>query len=347
MIVLISGSARENTFTGDKNIFEKACEEIGKALAKKGHQIVVGSEEDWTADLHVVKGYCSVKNIENLKVYAHRSKDQAIPYGKIERSSSHVTFEHRKCNGDWDVNRVEQVATSDCVLLIGGSRGTLQSGFVAPTLQKRVVAVTCFGGAAQTVWERIEARYCNDEKILELTRQLESDWTTGKENTVVDLIEIITWKNPYIKRNYFPHLTYLLTVFLLSGVWLYVFSNQIFSNTISLFVLMAIAANLGTSVKNALSYLYSNNGIVKWDLLLMEAGSALVVGMGLTWAYFVFQGTLTGNFDFSGIDKNADFQRVSILMSLVGLFSGVMLNESSNSLKNLFDKTIPKIGKPS
>src|SRR4051812_7291457 len=50
------GDPREHALTGSYEEFAAACEAIGKALARKHHAVIVGSESSYSADYHIVKG---------------------------------------------------------------------------------------------------------------------------------------------------------------------------------------------------------------------------------------------------------------------------------------------------
>lgn len=50
-------SDKEWGFSESRDVFNTACKDIGRALADKGHTLIVESENQTVADPHVVEGY--------------------------------------------------------------------------------------------------------------------------------------------------------------------------------------------------------------------------------------------------------------------------------------------------
>jgi cyanophycinase-like exopeptidase len=105
MNILVVGSTH---FIGSESVREElisACKEIGKALAEKGHTIIVGSEKENTVDRYVVEGANTIAGDNKAKVLVLRPAKGEAPFFKDADKFSKVVFDYRRRGKGWTVGR--------------------------------------------------------------------------------------------------------------------------------------------------------------------------------------------------------------------------------------------------
>ena len=155
MRVLVVGSARPpdaNTTIGVAPVYSEQITEaavsIGGELAKRGHTIVVGSDDPIDVDPHVVDGALQANGGTNIEV--HLPEGFPSQYRGDTTPPNVKTVPHQF--PDWDVTTMEVVRDYvDGVLAVGGRTGVIHAGLSAWMLGKPVICVGSFGGGAQQV----------------------------------------------------------------------------------------------------------------------------------------------------------------------------------------------------
>jgi hypothetical protein len=132
----------------------QACAELGEQLAAGGFGLTVYSSNPRFIEGAVVHGYVASRpprpgSIELL----------------VPLNSSHKEFPEMKEHPDvvkvvndpedWEVSFYRSMAAVDGVVLVGGAGPTYVAGLIALALRTPIVALGCFGGAAQSVWESL------------------------------------------------------------------------------------------------------------------------------------------------------------------------------------------------
>jgi hypothetical protein len=147
---------------------QEAARELGAELARRGHEIWVGSDDPLDIDPYVVEGA--------LKEQAGKVSIK-VPRGFPEpyKGRSEVRKEWGEFP-DWDVTTMEVIDKVDAVILLGGRLGVLHAGTSAWMMRKVVVPIGSFGGGAETVGRYGSSRRAtfyhrglNDEEIDRLT----------------------------------------------------------------------------------------------------------------------------------------------------------------------------------
>ncbi|MFB9982650.1 hypothetical protein ACFSQQ_16025 [Mesorhizobium kowhaii] len=135
---------------GEREQFEVACREIGERIAELGHAIIVGSENNNTADRHIADSYletCVTRKLvgsiivlrpfRECRNYAERSRSHPGYFQFVDRSN--LRSEGMKALA---------VKEADVVLTIGGADGTYMAGLGAALGKKPLIPVGSFGGAS-------------------------------------------------------------------------------------------------------------------------------------------------------------------------------------------------------
>lgn len=106
--------------------FRLACANVGKALAKAGHQLIFARTERDTADKYAREGLISIKG----------SKNNA------------VVMEYDRTGTPWAKAHLGAVKEAAAIIVLGGADGTYAAGQAAMFSRKRLLPISNFGGAA-------------------------------------------------------------------------------------------------------------------------------------------------------------------------------------------------------
>lgn len=114
--------------------FAESCREVGTALARAGFELVVGSDSDGTADLHVAEG-------------AELEKAPILYIGpSLARSAWRQAF---NTSAEWVERRIAQLSASDAMLVLGGGPRTEQVYEVASGRGQPIVSLLALGGVGE------------------------------------------------------------------------------------------------------------------------------------------------------------------------------------------------------
>lgn len=120
--------ARGWTLRHSVDEFARACEAIGSQLASGGHELIVAHTEVSTADKLAMTGF-----------------------DKDKKSGARTAVFMTHPSGVWAEAHLGAVEHSDAVIAIGGGDGTYAAGQAALLSGKRLLAIPCFGGAAENL----------------------------------------------------------------------------------------------------------------------------------------------------------------------------------------------------
>src|SRR5579862_330067 len=178
MEILVKGSFKPNPNATDSGYSEKkarfatACRELGTALARKNHTILVGIPK-WgdLQDGSVVASYV-IDGANKAPLAKDGKPHEVIFYAPLEREPDDLTdipdtlSEFKKMTnihlvedtlgkGAWASAMIKDVYICDAIILIGGGEGTAGLGYAARSMDKVVVALPAFGGAAADIHEGV------------------------------------------------------------------------------------------------------------------------------------------------------------------------------------------------
>jgi hypothetical protein len=147
---------------------QRAAEAIGSELGRRGHTVIVGSDDLQDVDPYVVKGVLSAEGGSG-KVEVHVPLDTDEPYQSQPDKRLKVVPHSFP---DWDVTNMEALRDADAVLALHGRVGVVMAGIQAWINQKPVVPVAGFGGGGRRLWGYASSRRqeyflgaLNDEEI--------------------------------------------------------------------------------------------------------------------------------------------------------------------------------------
>lgn len=344
MKVLTVGSLRHIPTQEEKDSFITACRDIGAALARAGCEFVIGSSSLTTADRYVMEGAETVGG--EHKVFVFRPEKGATPIFPISGSPGGGKFRivHKRLKGPWAGGRVAQIQAADCVLVIGGSRGSGQVAYSAMALEKPVLAVASFGGAAEDTWSQFEPFYERLGAVGEDIGNLRETWQPGYEQIVVraltQLVRRQVFKRTTLSADLFP----LLFNLALFALWVGLFTYHPISLELSFFGLLLTSAFLGTGLRGSLRTIVDPTEHRSRSAFIAEFSAGLVLAFALSLLYLAGSFTFTGDFVAFYNDTQPDLQayrRVAVAMGLFGLSGGWLLERVAENLTGWLSSRLP------
>lgn len=343
MKVLIVGSLHHDRAESAKGAFVAACKEMGAALARAGFEFVVGSTSPNTADRWVLEGAASIEGTH--RVFVFRPDDGPTPkLPADEAAKGTFIVSYRRLRGPWAGGRVAQIQAADCVLMIGGARGTAQVGYSAMALEKPVLAVACFGGSAADTWTQLEPFYDRLSVTREQVGNLREEWQAGNDEIVVQVLGELLRRKIFTRKRLAADALPLLLNTGLFAIWVWLFVAPPEPLQASFFALLAVSAFLGTALRGSLRSVVDPAEGRSRSGLIAEFSAGLLVAFALALLYLAGSFTFTGGFRVSSPSSTSpidDYQRVAVAMGLFGVAGGWLIERVAQNLTNWFSSRLP------
>lgn len=348
----------DQDFTNYKNSFIAASEALGVALARAGHTMMVGVPE-WkplktglTVAPYVVQGASQVKSEKGHKVifYAPQDPDEPDTTPEVDtlrelNNLPNVSLEERFLGkGPWSAAMIPDVQEADTVILLGGGEGTASIGYAAYSLNKPIVAITWFNGAAQAIsdnllfndYVRNQARYHITSAEL---RSLQAEWfpkgspedkLTANFESATHVISLATrLVKEYVASNRRAQAILWLTVgYLVAFVllWLAIFLTELpISSEVRFFALLFFSSILGVGLRTLVAYQERRISQLSYLELGVDLAIALIVAFGLALIYLIGGISFTGTVVVLNAAEDTTFANIAISMSLLGLAAGFLV----------------------
>jgi hypothetical protein len=132
--------------------FKEAARALGAEIARRQHQIVVGSESQRTADYFAVEGVVQALGSTigvAPAITVVRPNDDKVPFHDFRSRYDHLFTSGFSPDAKWRVTHLLQVQRSDALLIVGGGELSYQAGVAAAVSGRRVVPIGSFGGAGR------------------------------------------------------------------------------------------------------------------------------------------------------------------------------------------------------
>lgn len=333
------------------------CKALGIALATRGHTIMVGVPE-WNnlregrvVANYVLEGASTIPRDgdEKTKVIFYAPKENEPPDTTPNVKDTLAEFlklpnlaiEDRFLGkGSWSAAMIPDVQEADAVILIGGGEGTATIGYAAYSIEKPVIAITSFGGAAQSISEDVlfdeYTRYAKSKVISERDlRLLSATWSeldTSSENRenahkIVQLTEKLI--RTYIQSNSRARTILWLSigfVITLALAWVAFYLGRIeVSQDVNFFLLLFVASILGTGLRTLVSYQDNRIAQLTYVQIGIDIAIAFVIALGLAMVYLIGGISFTGKVVVLDSQQSDAFASIAISMSLLGLAAGYLV----------------------
>lgn len=343
MKILIVGSSEIDGNETVQTGFDSACRQLGSALARARHTVIVASDQQETADRHVVLGANDVEGRHDVLVMRPTRGD--TPFNNERASLSNIHFTFKRVQASWAVGRIYQIREADAVIMIGGARGTAQVGYTAPALEKPVLAIGSFGGAAKQAWEEyLEADYGRlgffDARFLKgKLASLEENWEESMAELAVEAVEELIKRNPYRSERKVPQVVLVALQLLFYASWVGLFVSPTHS-TVSFFLLLTVSALLGTGLRTVLRSIRETKYQMTVRRLLNEGLTGLLLAFGLSLFYLAGAITITGDTNLAKITTDTDFQRIAVSLSILGFAAGFLIERVTERLTQRLEDVV-------
>lgn len=206
--------------------FKDACNQIGEQLCNRGWELIIGSYREHMADRHVLEGYQNAKG-RRKRITLLRPEKGHVPASETLREEHKRNITPKTLPGPWPAARVRQMQEADAVLLIGGRENTLMAGYIAPTMERPVIAVGAFDGSAKELWHLYQGYYdeLGDDSDVAFLRE---KWRPENAKIAVDAAEALIAKRSFHTTLRFPKaVPYLFLLLSLLGVWMVLFVEKL------------------------------------------------------------------------------------------------------------------------
>jgi hypothetical protein len=341
--VLIVGSKRHfaETDSARRAAFDQACRQMGKALAEKGHTLIVGSSDEADADRYFVEGANEVPGKHKVIVYLPESDTRPTPFAAEDQKFKNMEFAYRRGGGEWSVVHVRALREADVLIALGGVKAVLVAGGVAEALQKPVLALPSFEGSGKEVWENVR-RYYSASGISEDDQgALREAWVERTAPIAVKCAESLVKHNPLRPKGHGSQVVMMLMSLVLIAAWVALISRPWgLDRNFAFYPLLIIAALLGTSLRNTLRLVLDDLATFSAYVLWIEARAGILIGFGFALLYLAGGMVLTGTIVSLADDK--DFMRVAVSMSILGFAGAFLLDEAATILRNRLSESLKK-----
>jgi hypothetical protein len=332
MKVLIVGSSMGMT-EERAAAYVTACSEIGAALAKNRIGVVIGSEEEPYADRYVLEGVAQAEEAQTVVLI--RSKEAPTTYLDRLFGEGRIKLTSRRVHS-WLAGRAPLILEADAALVIGGRETSASTGYMAAGLEKPVLAVGSFGGGAAKVLESFQADYRKLGRVHDDIEALSRAWSPSSAQLVATVLKELVQKGAFKTKPRLPFGLYMGLMMLCLVSWVVVFNTGSIAYSYSLFIILGVAGLLGTMLRNNLRMVFDPTARFAWNELLIEIGAGLLLAFALALLYLVGAVTIKGSAEVMFPTGPAEFQRVAVVMTLLGLGGGLMIEQAADRVRGFF-----------
>ncbi|MBD9358933.1 hypothetical protein [Methylomonas albis] len=327
--------------------FKSACRDIGNQLSKRGYQVIVCSENQHTADPHIIDGINDdEKNRTRVEIIRSEEEDKLAPFYETREKYKNIEFTFSRCSGGWKTTHLKAIINSDLLLTIGGKDSVWVAANSARMLNKPVVCIPCFDGTSRKLWEKLSDEYRKTGIDESVVGQIREQWGDESKDSLEKLIVSVFESN---KAEYASSkiLTYL-TIFCLSLVfivgWISLFSlENLAPGRISVMTMVVICSIMGVMLRGITSDRYSHNWNEFWASLIPDAIKGILIGFILALVHLFSELTINGS--ISDLSDKSSFIRISLSISLIAILAGFALDKSLDKVEKLAEDKISDLGK--
>jgi TIR domain-containing protein len=174
-----------------------AAHDLGHAVAEAGHRILIGSTSPRTIDACVVAGvadFCRQHPDRFAHIEVHRPEDEPPNLLRDLPNLHFLPYPHHADPSSphkWVVAHARAADEADVIVAMAGAISTRLVGHLAADRGKSLIAIPCFGGAAEELYQFLRYHY-GGVKVGELPAvALLSGWDNDTPGNVVRLAEAL------------------------------------------------------------------------------------------------------------------------------------------------------------
>jgi len=342
MKILVVGSKRHMDATAQQaaHRFEQSCRQMGKRFTENGHTLIVGTDDRLDADYFFVEGANEVAGKHEVVVSRPEEDERPTPYdAEREMKLKNIAFRFTRRKGEWTAALVHALGQADVLLLIGGRTAALATGYSAEALEKPVLAIPSFGGAAQAVWDEVTRYYRNCGIKEHEEGALREAWNADTAEVAVRSAESLVKNTPFRSKGNRAEIGITIATLILIAISVALFSRPWeIGKDIAFYSMLTIAAILGTTLRNTLRLVRDEIVDLNLRILLVEARAGILIAFGFAILYLAGGIVITGA--VISLTTDQDFMRVAITMSILGFASAFLLHEAAANLQDRLMETL-------
>lgn len=335
--ILVAGSSRKTSDDGNIIVdekFIKICEEIGRQLADRKHQVYLLSDDETHADTYIFRGYAKEVTNNNIKApplkitYGFDDDPENEDYEKFEELRAHyknLRTEDLFTDDKYPFNRVAIVQELDALIVIGGFENTAHLVEIGSALKKTIIPVTAFGGTASSVWERTKSmlNFALQQRIDPMTKSAED----VSSNRVKELIDILEKMVGIQKKE--TGISYKVLVFieiLILASWFIILVTGKNYPLIALPLIIFVMAFCGIILRSLIRLHKDADQIIPTKVFIIELGIGIALGVIYYIFFLVGASSISANFEDS--IKGRTFTSLALVVSLLSIAVSFLLKES-------------------
>ncbi|MGL4962191.1 MAG: hypothetical protein ACRC67_13240 [Inquilinus sp.] len=315
------------------NDMKIACEQIGKSIGAHEYELSIGSLKQTTADLYIAKGFLAEYKTGVVVISMQKGDEETK--NRIQELKSE--FKEAKIveiivDGTTYSRHVAAMKGAASVLIIGGNKGSATAGFVAPVIQKPVLALPQFDGAGREVFEAQSIFYTRSTLTDDDIKRIDGEWTTESASFVVRCLRSFAEVNPF--ADHISKHQWILNIISIMCIlsWITIFScSDFIDEKVFFFSLVFLASIVGTCLRTLLK--------VHFDL--SETFSArktigdFMIGIVVAFVFFLvfFIGGIIYEGDPKNIFEKDHVVRAGAFMSTVAIAVSLLLERSVGNLR--------------
>lgn len=331
--VLVVGSRREDGGGAGEppaagSQFPVLCEAIGRQLTQRGHEIVVCSRSEHTADYSVVRGASRQSDVDRppVRYFVSAAEREAGAADAFPRADfPNVDVDLRVTNSGWFACYTAAIDYVDAVIALGGTpRGTGSASYMALQKATPVLGIPAAGGVAAQIWDEFRTAYATLPSDVQLS--LESRELERIASAAVEATEQLIAANPFAESHASRWLVLLPAAMLALGVlWTYASFLTVSGPTWLLFVMALVAAMAGMLfrfVNDDARQQVAYAGLAKW---CMQATRVL----GALFGVFILVNVVASQFDLPALAATTVLCR---WLALAGFACGFLVEQVTHFL---------------
>ncbi len=207
---------------------------------------------------------------------------------------------------------------------------------MAAALERPVLAVAGFGGGGAMVFENFQADYRKLGQVSDEIDALSRGWSPGSAQLIASSLKELVRRGAFKTKPRLPFGLYMGLMLLCLVSWVVVFNSGSIPYSYSLFIILGVAGLLGTMLRNNLRMVFDPTARFSWNELLIEIGAGLLLAFALALLYLVGAVTIKGSAEVMFPTGPAEFQRVAVVMTLLGLGGGLMIEQAADRVRGWF-----------
>ncbi len=165
------------------------CRSLGAALAGFPYALLVGTDNEATADRMVVDGILSSGQPPRTRIWVYHqpARRPGQPYADQSAANAGMFLYKPLLASRVSVSHLRILRDADVAIVVGGGADAYAAGLAASFLKVRLVPVATFGGAGRLLWQQLSEQL--DTPIAKLPSRSAWDNVSGTPEAAIAAIQ--------------------------------------------------------------------------------------------------------------------------------------------------------------